>query len=815
MRIPALIAVLTLLVASGQAGAQGIMVPKDRSVPPLTMVRHVIRAECQDQVAVTSVEQTFRNHTDRQLEATYLFPVPRGASVNKFSMWVDGKETSGELLEAKKAHQIYTDIVRRTQDPGLLEYLGNDLMSLRIFPVPPRGDQKVKVSFTSIAPQDSGVVEYTFPIKTDGKTTRALEEFSVRLQIKSQHPVTNVYSPTHAVSINRKSESEVAVEFEKSQAILDKDFQLFYGVGKQEVGLTPLLFKPVTKEDGYFMLLVSPQTAGSSPMKRVPRDMVMVLDTSSSMSEIKMSQAKKALKYCLSQLEPGDRFGLIRFSTSPTKYRDSLIEIDADQRERAEKWVNDLRAGGGTAIWPALEDALAMRSDDVSRSFNIVFFTDGLPTVDETNPERIVKNVTGKNTSNTRVFTFGVGDDVNASMLDRLADNSRGLSTYVRPAEDIETKVASLYTKISHPVMTDVRLSAGDDVKLQEMYPPKLPDLFHGNQLVVIGRYTGSGHTALRLTGNLGGEKKELVYDLSFPTKTEEAKGFVEDLWARRKVGYLLDQILANGESKELVDEVTSLAKKYGIATPYTSYLVVPDGPLPVVPPTPRPPFPRPMPLPGILSGVGFGGSMARPATSAADFAKSLPPASPTSGAKPGEEAIGAARGAFTEKAAQQLVDDLKREKDGEGKESALRELRKLQDQKKTFDGANLAFRGRDANAYQSGKLGVDLSLNASNLREQNRVSQTANRQIGGKNCLEIGGIWIDDSFKADMKSVVVKAQSDAYFRILELHPQIKDIFRLGNQLIWVAPSGIALIVDINDGKEKLDDAEIETLFKK
>lgn len=803
------LALLALVFAAGgTTQAAGLLVPSDKTLPPFTMVKHKMTAAIEDQVAVTTVEQTYRNHTDRQLEATFIFPIPRGASVNKFTMWVDGKETSGELLDAKKAHQIYTDIVRRTQDPGLLEYLGNDMIRLRVFPVPPRGDQKVKVSFTAVAPKDSGVVEYTYPVKTDGKTTRALEEFGIQLSIKSQHPIQNVYSPTHAVTIHRKGENEVSVEFEKSQAILDKDFQLFYGVGKEEIGLTPLMFKPITKDDGYFMLLVSPQTA-SGPMKRIPRDMVLVLDTSSSMSDIKMSQAKKALKYCLSQLEPGDRFGLVRFSTGVTKYKDSLVEMDPDQRERSTKWIDDLRTSGGTAIWPALEEALAMRSEDKSRSFTVVFFTDGQATVDETNPDRIVKNVAGKNSANTRIFTFGVGDDVNASMLDQLADATRGLSTYVRPAEDIETKVTSLYGKISHPVMTDVRLTAGSDIRLNEVYPPKLPDLFHGNQLVVIGRYTGSGHAAVRLTGNVGGEHKELVYDLAFPTKTEDGKDFVEALWARRKVGYLLDQIRANGESKELVDEVTTLAKKYGIATPYTSYLVVPDGPMPVVPPTIRPPhFPRPLPGPisgigpGGFGGGGVGGAPAAPRAEA--YAKALPTASP--------EGLAATRSAVTDEAAKKLMVTLGGSKDAEARDLA-REVQKLQEQKKTFDSANFAFRGADKQAYQGGKLGVDLSLSANGLREQQRVSLTANRQAAGRNCLEVNGIWIDEQFKADMKTVVVKAQSEAYFRILEKNPSIKDVYRLGNQLVWVAPSNTALVVDINEGKEKLEDAEIDALF--
>lgn len=822
--------VLLLAASAGSAQAAGLLIPEDKKLPPLAMVNHRVAVAIEDQVAITSVEQTFRNHTDRALEATYLFPVPRGASVDKFTMWVDGKETSGELLDAKKAHSVYTEIVRRTQDPGLLEYLGNNLMRMRVFPVPPRGDQKVKVSFKSVSPQDAGVVEYLYPLKTDGKGTRTLEEFSVKVSIKSQHPVTNVYSPTHAITTTRRGEKEVAVEFEKNQAILDKDFQLFYGVGNQEIGLTPMLYKPVSAEDGYFMLLVSPRTAGSG-MKRTPRDMVLVLDTSGSMSEVKMSQAKKAVKHCLSKLGPDDRFGLIRFSTGVVRYREALTAATDEQRERANKWVDDLRPGGGTAIWPALEEALSMKADDPGRAFNVVFFTDGEATVDETNPDKIVRNVLAKNSANTRVFTFGVGDDVNAAMLDQIADGTRAVSTYVRPAEDIEAKVASLHGKISHPVMTDVRLTVGDNVKLNEVYPPKMPDIFDGNQLVVIGRYSGDGATAIKLSGMVAGEKTELVYELKFPARTEDGKDFVEPLWARRKVGFLLDQIRANGEKKELVDEVVSLAKKYGIATPYTSYLVVPDGPLPVVPPTRPPgfPTPRPVPLPGPIA-AGFGGGLggfAPPALQTAadgrakkveDFAKSIPAATAPGGAPAGTpkpDALAAARGDQAEKGAAKALDELKRDKDSPRAETETlaREIRKLQEQKATYDRANYAFRGGDKNQYQTGKLGVDLAVCANNLRSQQQLSLTANRQVGGRNCLEVGGVWIDDQFAASTKTFVVKAQSDAYFKLLEKHPELKDVYRLGNHLVWVTPSGTALVIDQNDGKEQVTDDEVTMLF--
>ena len=252
-------ALVVVGVASSQARAAGLLIPEDVKLPPLAMVNHRVTVDIVDQVAITTLEQTFRNHTDRALEATYMFPVPKGATVDKFTMWVDGKEQGGELLDAKHASKVYTDIVRRTQDPGILEYLGNSMMRMKIFPVPPKGDQKVKISYKAIAGKDGKLVEYVYPLKTDGKGTRTLEEFAVKINIKSQHAIHNVYSPTHSITTTRKGDREVAIDFERNQAMLDKDFQLFYGFGDKDIGLTPLMYKPIANEDGYFMFLVTPQ----------------------------------------------------------------------------------------------------------------------------------------------------------------------------------------------------------------------------------------------------------------------------------------------------------------------------------------------------------------------------------------------------------------------------------------------------------------------------------------------------------------------------------------------------------------------------
>jgi len=893
-----------LLAWTAAAHAQGLLVPQDESQAPLTLVKHRVSATIEDQVATTEVEQTFLNPTDRALEATYLFPVPKGASVNHFEMWVDGKKVSGELLQAGEARQTYTDIVRRAKDPGLLEYIDSSLMRLRVFPVPAHARQKVMVSFTCVAAQDGDTVEYVCPLRADSKTAQSLEEFALTATIKSQHGVQNVYSPSHAVHVDRIDDREVKVGFEKGHAALDRDFRLFYALGDKDVGLTALTCRPVSDEDGHFLLLLSPRLE-LAESHIIPRDLVLVLDTSGSMQGVKMEQARKALKHCLGQLRSQDRFAVLNFATVVNHYREHLVEASHEQIGNARKWVDKLEANGSTAINDALLAALALRSKDAGRTFTVVFFTDGCPTVGECDCDKIVKNVLERNTANTRIFTFGVGDDVNATLLDQLAEQTRAVSTFVRPAEDIEEKASTLYAKISHPVLTDLKLTVGSGIHVTEMYPPHLPDLFHGGQVIVSGRYTGHGPATVKLTGAVGKQTKEFVFETTFPKKTGEDKAFVEQLWARRKVGYLLDQIRAHGEKKELVDEVTALAKKHGIATPYTSYLIAPDQAAPVVGqpgmPVTRAAAPATqttgafdqleirrlrsvwegvkfdpgfsyhfdldhsaagqggagMP-PQAQTGYGPGGAHAPPVSRNSSALGSAPMASlpaavaaPMQSAAAGTMALApgssggtnsSANAAFTSDLAVPVNDgsfggalpaapaapqpatvgmggsgpvpgsqDEVEESDDSTPAGANQPARPTN----VLDVARQALARGDRDGYQAGEVGVVLSQQSEALRNGDRPEQKGARTVGKRNCLNVNGVWIDDGFDAKMPTLAVKALSAAYFRILERHPEMKEVFQLGNRLVWVTPSGTALLVDPGEGKDKLTDEEIDGLFKK
>jgi Ca-activated chloride channel family protein len=800
-----LLAVLTVaLAATGSARAQGLLIPTDTGVAPLTMASHEVQVNLEDQVAVTHVTQVFRNDTGRALEATYIFPVPRGASVQKFSMWVDGKEVSGELVEADKARTIYTDIVRRTQDPGLLEYLGGNLLRVRVFPVPAHGEQKLAVSYTSVAPSDGGLVEYVYPLRADGKSAQQLEHFTFDATLKAQHPLQNIYSPTHAIKVTRAGDREARVHFEGRHEALDKDLQLYYTAAARDVGLTALFHRPQKGEDGHFMLLISPR-AELARTQQVPRDMVFVLDTSGSMAGRRIQQARSALKFCLRNLDKNDRFGLIHFATAVTSYNDKLTPATAANLDKAAAWVDGLEAVGSTNIEEALATALAMRADKSGRNFTVVFFTDGQPTIGECNPEKLVQGVVARNTADTRIFTFGVGDDVNAVLLDQLAEKTRSVATYVRETEDIEAKVSGLYAKISHPVMTNLKLTVGEGVTISEVYPPQLPDLFHGSQLVVLGRYKGQGHAAVTLSGKVGSDSKDFVYEVDFKGHTGKDKGFVEDLWARRKVGYLLDQIRVHGENKELKDEVMSLARKYGIATPYTSYLVVPDN-------VPQVANGTPAPQPSLGNFAPSGRIQYAPV----NVTPQMQWAVPTSGAAPALPAPSGYnvnpvavplpvwnRPQYAAAPPRAVVEEEEEEEESESAAPRPRVNRK----------SGLARQAPVALNTHSGKEGVDLALQLDELRNQNQVARATTRTAAGRTCLELNGVWTDQGFDAKLPVVKVKAQGDAYFRILDRHKEMAEVFRLGNRVVWVTPNRTVLVIDPSDGREQMSDEEIDRLF--
>lgn len=562
------VAAFAILAAAAGAARAGDLIPTEPRFGPLRIASHRIDVVVDNQIAMTKVEQVFANDHPAVLEAHYVFPVPKGASIVDFSMTVNGKLVRGELLEKDKARSIYEGIVRQSKDPGLLEHVGANLFRVRVFPIQPASQQKIELTYVERINYDAGACRYVYPLLVPGgaKTTRA-DEFDFRWRLASAVPIQDVTCTTHAANVARQGESSAEVKFSGRQIDLSKDLEVGYRIERPTSGMDLVAHRP-KDEDGTFMLLLTPQ---SNP-RPLPKDMTFVFDTSGSMEGPRIRQARAALKFCLAKVRDGDRFNILTFSSDVTAWKPAHVEAGEATRADAGRFVDQIDATGGTNINAALLRALEHRAAD-GRPHLIVFLTDGDPTVGETTPARIVQNVSAANRAGVRIFAFGVGDELHRGLLEDLAETTRGVAEFVSDQENIEEKVSRLQKKIGTPVLSDLSIDWGK-AEVSAVYPKSPGDLFAGTQLMVTGRYRKAGAFEVVLKGRQGKETVELRQTLVFPEKIDVAPA-VPYLWAMRKIAGQLDELRRNGNNPEVVAEVIALSKQYRIATPYTSFLVL------------------------------------------------------------------------------------------------------------------------------------------------------------------------------------------------------------------------------------------------
>ena len=554
------------------AGADGIIIVDP---PPGVDVRldqslaikyHHVDIQIKDQVATTRVDQVFVNDNPWTAEGTYIFPLPQGAAVSDFVMWVDGKAVHGEILEADEARTIYDDVVRRMKDPALLEYVGRKALKASVFPIPPGEERKIELEYSQILPVENGLVHYIYPLSTERFSSRPLEDLVVRAQIESREPLKAVYSSRHEVSIDREDDYHALLGLEQSDVLPDRDFELFYTISSEKIGLNLLSFKE-EGQDGFFLLLAAPDVKVNEE-EIVVKDIILVLDTSGSMQGEKMDQAKEAARYVLDHLNPLDRFAIVSFATTTRSFSPSLQP--ASQADKGKDFLDRLEAMGSTDINRAMIEAVGLAEE--VRPTTLIFLTDGLPTEGVTVTGAILDNVAREAPDNVRIFSFGVGDDVDTDLLDQISLDHGGASTYVRPGEEIDEEVSAFYRKVKIPVLSDLSLDWGDII-VDQVYPQRIPDLFAGSQLILLGRYREGGPAKITLKGMVNQEERSYTYeDLSF--RKEGGDDFIPRLWATRAVGYYLTQIRLYGEKQEWIDSIVSLSTRYGIITPYTSFLV-------------------------------------------------------------------------------------------------------------------------------------------------------------------------------------------------------------------------------------------------
>ncbi len=726
---------LSLAFAPALLAAQGTIItrpcmprpcPLERPCPPcgrpgqgvVKQSSHV-RADLTDRVLRYEVTETFVNRGAGLGEADYIFPLPKGAAFQDLKLSINGELVSGETMSADRARGIYEQIVRQQRDPALVEWMGYGMLRARIFPIAPGEEKKVVVRFQMVAEREGDALRVDYFQGRNNSQTFAGEAGArdggpERGSFTLTYPIAGnygrAYSPTHSLSVSeRGGRREVRARGNASEITL-----LIPVRSSNEPSISVLSHAP-RNEDGFALITLSPPQVAS---RITPRDVTLVLDVSGSMSGVKIRQARAAGKQLLSTLRPADRFRLISFATDVDVFRDEFVRGTPENVAAGSRYLEALAASGSTNISGALDAAL--EGDAPSGRLGLVLFvTDGEPTVGERNPDAIASRV-AKLRGNRRIFSFGVGADLNAALVERLAVEGKGTAHFVRPDESVERAVSIVASRLSSPVITDVRVSA-DGVRFIKQYPSGASDVFAGQDFVMLTRYSGGGGGHIRIEGRTADGPVSWTTRVAFAKNSRE-NSFVARLWATQRVGYLSAEKRKNGGSREIDNEIRELGEKYSIPTEFTSYLVLEPGMQ--VQATGRG---------AVMNGVVTGVAAAPPAVAS-------------------KRAFESARAAADQRAVTNLA---------------------------AADEADLA--------------------KSDNLK-----------RVGARTFALRGETWVDTRVTDSLRVTKVRAFSDAYFKLMDAIPELREAFAMGNR---VRIAGKSIVIETgDDGITTIDDSALDQM---
>jgi Ca-activated chloride channel homolog len=708
-------------------------------VPAVFRQSSDVRVDLADRVLHYEITETFVNRGSRVGEADFMFPLPKGAAFQDLKLSINGELVAGETMNAVQARQIYEEIVRRQRDPALLEWMGYGLLRARIFPIAPGEQKKVVVRFQMVAEREGDAlrIDYFRGMRTSQREMNQQPEgrMSFVLTYPNDPIYGRVYSPTHSIyedpyayasvsfgdhpvaSNDRASTRRVEIRDARGEVTL------LLPIRRSTSAAISLLANAPGNDDGFALITLSPPAVQP---RAVPRDLTFVIDVSGSMSGEKIEQARAAGKQILGSLSPMDRFKLIDFSSDVRTFRDSFSSATRDNIRAAERYLDQLDAEGSTNISGALDEALSSAVQP-GRLPIILFLTDGQPTVGERDGSVIASSVASHRGSR-RLFTFGVGADLNVPLIEQLALEGRGTASFVRPEESVERAVGIVASRLTSPLVTDVRMHA-DGVRLLKMHPSGPVDIFAGEDLVILSRYSGSGDAVVRFDGQTTNGPVSWSTRVNFPDRSRE-NPFVARLWATQRVGYLGAEKRKHGGSQEIDDEIRDLGERFGIPTEFSSYLVV---------------------EPGMGRGrvMGAGGVQLNSVVTTATGA------------------VGAAAAPSTMQ----------------------------------FEAAKVAAAQRSATSVSAADSAVGITTLAG-LRRDGKMTRAGNITFVLRD-----SVWTDVRYKKSARVLRVKPFSDAYFKLIEILPDLREPFTVGERVIV---AGRSMAIELTPlGEDQLTDRDM------
>jgi Ca-activated chloride channel family protein len=559
-----------------------------RPTPALQITGVRVGVVIRDQIASTMMEIRLRNPGPTRQEAELLLPVPDGAVVRGFSFEGPGAEPSARLLPRDEGRQTYDRIVAQSRDPALLEFAGFNLVRSSVFPVEPNGAQAVRVTYEHLLTANGDRVDYVLPRSESIEYT---VPWNIAVKITTSTPVTAVYSPSHTLRTTRPQSKVVAVELAGNAGSEPGPFRLSFLRESRDISASLFAYPDPKVGGGYFLLLAGlPRGSENTRTAELRREVTLVIDRSGSMRGEKLDQVREAALQVLAGLDDGEAFNVILYNEGVESFADRpVIKSRAAMRE-VTAFLQGMTARGGTNIHDALLEALRQPPTEGMLPI-VLFMTDGLPTIGQTSEAAIREMARKGNPHQRRVFTFGVGVDVNTPLLEKIAYESRATTTFILPAEDVEVKVAAVFNRLRGPILADPVLSVVEEglrKRTRELIPTRIPDVFDGDQIVLLGQYVGDEPLNFALKGNYRGSSRVFRFGLSLNQATTR-NGFVPRLWASRKIGLLVDAIREQGgapgvvsqaakaatgsATRELVDEIVRLSTEFGILTEYTAFL--------------------------------------------------------------------------------------------------------------------------------------------------------------------------------------------------------------------------------------------------
>lgn len=564
-----------------------------RAEAPLVVEKVEVDVAIRERTARTTLDVFLHNPGATRAEGVVLLPVPDGAAVHSFLFDGPAAEPTAQLLPASEARRTYDEIVARIKDPALLEFVGYQLIKSSVFPVEPGGRQRIRLSYDHVLDVDGDRVDYVLP-RSESLATRV--PWRVRVELREGRPVSMVYSPSHRLEVVEKSAQRTVVATSAASALDPGAFRLSYLIEESGVSASLLAYPDPTVGGGYFLLMAGLPAHIADAEHKIRREVTLVIDRSGSMAGEKLDQAKKAALQVVEGLAADETFNIVDYSSQVASFAPRAVPANEANRRAARAYLASLRPTGGTNIHDALLTALRQPAAQGTLPITL-FLTDGLPTVGRTSEIEIREMVAAANHAGRRVFTFGVGEDVNVPLLDNVSDSTRATSTFVLPGEDVELKVAKVYQELYGPVLADLELEVVNadgsvDTRLvRELLPERLPDLFEGDHLVLLGQYREERPVRFRLKGNFLGEERVFGFEFDL-AKASTDNAFVPRLWAARRIAFLADQIRQAGATitanpvaansanlftdpryRELSEEILRLSTRFGILSEYTSFL--------------------------------------------------------------------------------------------------------------------------------------------------------------------------------------------------------------------------------------------------